>query len=73
MPVSLYFSNVFHFITVNHNWELMRNNIQKHIESLNSGYRCQLKDKKVEYINAYGKFIGKNKILVDKTSITVTG
>ena len=42
----------------------MRNNIQKHIESLNSGYRCQLKDKKVEYINAYGRFVGKNKILV---------
>ena len=31
-------------------------NVQSHIGSLNWGYRVQLRDKGVEYINAYAKF-----------------
>lgn len=42
----------------------MRDNIQNYIGSLNWGYRVQLRDKKVEYINGYGRFIDNHKIQV---------
>ncbi|KAK3102799.1 hypothetical protein FSP39_014001 [Pinctada imbricata] len=42
---------------VNHNWDSMKNAIQDHIGSLNWGYRVQLREKKVEYHNAYAKFV----------------
>lgn len=41
----------------------MRDSIQNHIGSLNWNYKVQLRDKKVEYINAYGEFIDKHRIL----------
>ena len=41
---------------VNHNWLTMIENVQSHIGSLNWGYRVQLRDKKVDYINAFAKF-----------------
>ena len=41
----------------------MRDNIQNHIGSLNFNYRVQLRDKKVDYINAYGQFIDKHTLL----------
>jgi pyruvate/2-oxoglutarate dehydrogenase complex dihydrolipoamide dehydrogenase (E3) component len=41
----------------------MRDNIQNYIGSLNFNYRVQLRDKKVEYLNAYGQFIDNHKIL----------
>lgn len=47
---------------VNHNWEVMKNAIQDHIGSLNWGYRVQLRDKKVNYINAYAVILDKNTI-----------
>ncbi len=43
----------------------MKTNIQDYIGSLNWNYRVQLRDKKVEYINAYGQFIDKHKLLVN--------
>jgi len=43
--------------TVAHNWEKMVDAVQDHIGSLNWGYRVSLRDKKVEYINAYGVFV----------------
>lgn len=49
---------------IKHNWETMKNNIQDHIGSLNWGYRVQLRDKKVEYINAYGTFVDQHTVLV---------
>ena len=48
---------------ITHNWETMRENIQNYIGSLNFNYRVQLRDKKVDYLNAYGTFIDKHKIL----------
>lgn len=41
---------------VNHNWETMKNAIQDHIGSLNWGYRVELRDKKVNYVNGYAEF-----------------
>lgn len=52
---------------VNHDWETMRNAIQDHIGSLNWGYRVQLRDKKVDYKNAYAEFVDAHKVkAVDK-------
>ncbi|WAR25975.1 TRXR1-like protein [Mya arenaria] len=47
---------------VEHNWDTMKNAIQDHIGSLNWGYRVQLRDKKVDYKNAYAEFVDTNKI-----------
>ena len=49
---------------VQHNWEVMINEIQNYIRSLNWGYRVSLRDKNVDYINAYGQFVDKNTIKV---------
>lgn len=43
--------------TVKHNWETMVEAIQSHIGSLNWGYRVALREKKVQYMNAYAEFI----------------
>jgi len=45
-----------------HDWTIMKNNIQDHIGSLNWNYRVQLRTEKVTYVNAYGEFIGPHKI-----------
>ncbi|CAG5135490.1 unnamed protein product, partial [Candidula unifasciata] len=42
---------------VEHSWQQMKDAIQDHIGSLNWGYRVQLRDKKVNYINAYAEFV----------------
>ncbi|XP_065583835.1 thioredoxin reductase 1, cytoplasmic-like [Artemia franciscana] len=42
---------------VKHDWNKMVEKIQVHIKSLNWGYRVQLRDKKVDYINAYASFL----------------
>ena len=49
---------------VEHNWDTMKDNIQNHIGGLNFNYRVQLRDKKVEYINGFGEFIDRHKLLV---------
>jgi len=49
---------------IQHNWEKMKTNIQDHIGSLNWGYRVQLRDKQVEYINGYGQFVDPHRLLV---------
>ncbi|XP_075810279.1 thioredoxin reductase 1, cytoplasmic isoform X1 [Microtus pennsylvanicus] len=48
--------------TVKHDWEKMTESVQNHIGSLNWGYRVALREKKVVYENAYGKFIGPHRI-----------
>uniref|UniRef100_A0A8C5KFG6 Thioredoxin reductase 1, cytoplasmic n=1 Tax=Jaculus jaculus TaxID=51337 RepID=A0A8C5KFG6_JACJA len=48
--------------TVKHDWEKMTEAVQNHIGSLNWGYRVALREKKVVYENAYGKFIGPHRI-----------
>ncbi|KAH0516429.1 Thioredoxin reductase 1, cytoplasmic [Microtus ochrogaster] len=47
---------------VKHDWEKMTESVQNHIGSLNWGYRVALREKKVVYENAYGKFIGPHRI-----------
>ncbi|XP_045595558.2 thioredoxin reductase 1, cytoplasmic isoform X2 [Procambarus clarkii] len=42
--------------TVAHDWNKMVEGVQNHIGSLNWGYRVALRDKKVNYLNAYAKF-----------------
>lgn len=47
---------------VKHSWDKMKNAIQDHIGSLNWGYRVQLREKKVDYHNAYAQFVDKHTI-----------
>ncbi|XP_054711967.1 thioredoxin reductase 1, cytoplasmic-like [Uloborus diversus] len=52
---------------VEHNWAVMRENIQNHIGSLNWNYKVQLRTEQVKYVNAYGQFIDDHHIkAVDK-------
>lgn len=58
---------------IQHNWETMRNAIQDYIGSLNWGYRVQLRDKKVDYQNAFAEFVDKHTIkAVNKKGKEVT-
>ena len=60
-----YHNKLMHaYFLVTHNWDTMRDNIQNYIGSLNFNYRVQLRDKKVDYLNAYGTFVDRNKLLV---------
>ncbi|KAM9325543.1 thioredoxin reductase 3 [Gastrophryne carolinensis] len=47
---------------VKHNWDIMIENVQNYIGSLNWGYRVSLRDKNVRYENAYGEFVEAHKI-----------
>uniref|UniRef100_A0A4W6FHT9 thioredoxin-disulfide reductase (NADPH) n=1 Tax=Lates calcarifer TaxID=8187 RepID=A0A4W6FHT9_LATCA len=47
---------------VKHNWETMRTAVNNYIGSLNWGYRVALRDKNVNYVNAYAEFIEPHKI-----------
>lgn len=40
-----------------HNWESMVQNVSDYIGGLNWGYRVELRDNKVDYINAYGSLV----------------
>ena len=44
-------------LLVKHNWNTMVEAIQAHVGSLNWGYRVALREKKVQYINAYAEFV----------------
>ena len=39
------------------NWDKLKQGVQDHIGSINWGYRVQLRQKNVEYINGYGRFM----------------
>ncbi|XP_035233583.1 thioredoxin reductase 3-like, partial [Stegodyphus dumicola] len=69
---------------VQHNWVVMRENIQNYIGSLNWNYKVQLRTQQVKYINAYGEFVdhhqvktidkkGKESLLTAKDFIIATG
>jgi len=45
-----------------HNWEQMVMNVGDYIGGLNWGYRVELRDKQVDYKNAFGSFVDKNTI-----------
>ena len=55
-----------------HNWERMVTNVQKHIQTLNWGYRIQLMDKSIQYFNNYASFVDPHTVrLTDKTGKVV--
>lgn len=54
-----------------HDWGKMVENVQAHVKGLNWGYKVQLREKKVKYLNELGKFVGPNKLeLTDKKGKT---
>ncbi|KAK4312844.1 hypothetical protein Pmani_015761 [Petrolisthes manimaculis] len=70
--------------TVTHDWGRMVEAIQNHIGSLNWGYRVALREKKVDYLNAYATFTdphtiktvdrrGKEKIITSDKFLVATG
>ena len=50
-----------------HSWATMKDNVQDHIKGLNFGYRVQLRENGVTYVNKLGRFSGPNTLeCVDK-------
>ncbi|XP_010764044.1 thioredoxin reductase 3-like, partial [Notothenia coriiceps] len=49
---------------VKHNWDTMKEAVSNYIGSLNWGYRVALRDKNVNYVNAYAEFIEPHKVKV---------
>ncbi|MBN3325840.1 TRXR3 reductase, partial [Atractosteus spatula] len=47
---------------VQHNWDTMKTAISSYIGSLNWGYRVDLRDKNVTYVNSYAEFVEPHKI-----------
>jgi thioredoxin/glutathione reductase (selenoprotein) len=45
-----------------HSWEQLRDRVQDHIKSINFGYRVQLREEKVNYLNKLGKFISPHEL-----------
>uniref|UniRef100_A0A8C5BXF8 thioredoxin-disulfide reductase (NADPH) n=1 Tax=Gadus morhua TaxID=8049 RepID=A0A8C5BXF8_GADMO len=54
--------------SVKHNWVIMKEAINNYIGSLNWGYRVALRDKNVNYVNAYAEFVEPHKIKVPATT-----
>lgn len=50
--------------SVKHNWDTMITAVNNYIGSLNWGYRVALRDKNVNYVNAYAEFVEPHKIKV---------
>lgn len=48
--------------TPTHDWEVMRENVQDYIKGLNFGYRVQLREAGVTYLNKLGRFVGPNQL-----------
>lgn len=58
---------------VKHNWATMVEAIQAHIGGLNWGYRVALREKKVNYINAFAEFVDPHTLkTTDKRGKTTT-
>lgn len=45
-----------------HSWEAMKDRIQDHIKSINFGYRVQLREEKITYLNKLGRFVGPHEL-----------
>lgn len=45
-----------------HSWPTLRENVQDYIKGLNFGYRVQLREKNVTYLNKLGSFRGTNEL-----------
>jgi thioredoxin/glutathione reductase (selenoprotein) len=48
--------------TVTNDWPTLRDAIQDHIKGLNFGYRVQLREAGITYLNKLGKFVGPNQL-----------
>jgi thioredoxin reductase (NADPH) len=62
--------------TTGHDWNTLVENVQDHIHQINFGSRVELRDKKVDYLNMLGKFVGPHSIECSKPgkpSKTITG
>lgn len=57
---------MFRVFSVKHNWDTMKTAVNNYIGSLNWGYRVALRDKDVNYVNAYAEFVEPHKIKVNK-------
>lgn len=44
------------------NWEKMKDAVQDHVKELNWGYRVQLRERNVTYVNAYARFTGSHTV-----------
>lgn len=64
VPSPLIIPALFCLRSVKHNWETMKTAINDYIGSLNWGYKVALKDKNVNYVNAYAEFVEPHKIKV---------
>ncbi len=53
------------FYVATHNWNTMVEAIQAHIGSLNWGYRVALREKKVNYLNAFAEFVDPHTLKVN--------
>lgn len=61
---------------IENSWEELKDNVNNYIGSINWGYRVELREEKVDYLNKFGKFVDKNTICcVDKKGReqTITG
>jgi len=69
---------------ISHKWEDLRQGVQDHIGGLNWGYRVQLRDNNVKYLNSYAQFVdantikatnkrGKEEVLTSQRFIVATG
>eukprot|EP01035_Chromulina_nebulosa_P020790 gene20790-26950_t len=47
-----------------HSWEKLRESVQDHIKGLNFGYRVQLREKGIVYLNKLGKFVSPHELQV---------
>jgi thioredoxin reductase (NADPH) len=45
-----------------HSWEILRDAVKEYIGSLNWGYRVQLRENKIDYLNVAGEFIDSHTI-----------
>ena len=61
--------DAFFLLPVEHDWEKLVGGVQDHIGSLNWGYRVQLRDKNVKYINAFGEFLDPHTIKASSVHI----
>jgi pyruvate/2-oxoglutarate dehydrogenase complex dihydrolipoamide dehydrogenase (E3) component len=43
--------------TVQHSWKVLSDAIKEYIASMNWGYRVQLRENHIDYLNAFGEFI----------------
>ena len=59
---------ILFFFAAGHSWNTMVEAIQAHIGSLNWGYRVALREKKVNYLNAFAEFVDPHTLKVNKLS-----